>query len=357
MKPEAFHRRKNPLLVLKYIFCFAPAAAYFVLCYLGTLPYSEKAMLVLLVCCLLPFFTVLTLSLRHKRLIHGLSSIADTIEQSDLSTDLITLEEGDIGAIQHALYQLANEARHTIRSGKAQKEFLQEFVSHISHQMKTPIATLSMYHELMLDNPQVPRKDSQRFLRRGQEQIQRLVWLISALLQIAQLEADSIIMNPTPHSLLTTLSRAVHTFRDAARLKGIALELNDAEDCLLMQDEEWLTQAFENLIKNAVEHTPPGGSIAVSMGHNTFYVWVTIQDSGTGMDQYQIKHIFDAFYSRKDDDSNSTGLGLSLSKSIIRRHNGEIYVKSKKGEGSHFEITFPKDSTPLHNKNPLGSEQ
>lgn len=353
MKPAAFQKKPGVLSVLPYFACFAPLFAYLFLCGEGAFPFSLPVFFLFLLSCLAPFSVVLSLSLRKRKLIAGLSGIVEAVETGDLSTDLVTLEEGDLGAIQHAIFQLANEARHTIRSGQAQKEYLQEFVSHISHQMKNPISALSMYHELMLDNPDMPKEDASRFLRRGEEQLHRLEWLIGTLLQIARLEADSIVMKQSPSSLRRTLSQAVATFRDAAALKGIRLSLKESEDYLLLQDEKWLTQAFENLIKNAVEHTGQGGRVEVSMGQNNFFVWVTVQDTGSGMDRKQIKHIFDAFYSRKDDDSSSsTGLGLSLCKSIIQRHNGEIYVKSKKGEGSRFEITFPKNSGHIGDKSP-----
>ncbi|MFZ5974757.1 MAG: sensor histidine kinase [Bacillota bacterium] len=338
MKQPSFYGKRRYSIAFKYLLCFIPLGLY-LLIQRDRADYVAAVLLLLsaLAACCILFFS----ARRERRMLGGLQKIADAAE-SGFAAELSTLDEGMLGAVQHALCKIVNEARHTIASGAAQKEYMQEFVSHISHQMKTPIASISMYHELMQDNPEMPRADAERFLHRSQEQLKRLEWLISTLLQIARLEADSIVMEMRPQSLISTLHSAMKTFEEIAAQKGIALNLDAGEDYPLPHDEKWLTQAFENLIKNAIEHTDAGGTVGIQTGQNNFYVWVKIADNGAGMDEEKIKHIFDAFYSHREDDSVGAGLGLALVKSIIKRHGGEIYVKSKKGVGTRFEITFDK---------------
>lgn len=337
MNDYSFFGKRKVLRASKYVLCFLPFGLY--LLFNGSA--ADPAALLLLMAAFWAFGILFFNARRNRKLIKGLRRIVDAAESGDVQA-LSTLEEGTPGAVQHALCTIVNEARHTVESGAAQKKYMQEFVSNISHQMKTPIASLSLYHELMLDNPGMPRTDAERFLHRSQEQLKRLEWLIGTLLQIARLEADSIIMDKRPQSLVSTLRAALNTFEEIAARKEIALTLDASEDFPLPHDEKWLTQAFENLIKNAVEHTDRGGTISLHTGQNTFHMWVVLSDNGAGMDENQIKHIFDPFYSRKEDESGGAGLGLALVKSIVRLHDGEIYVKSKKGVGTRFEITFNK---------------
>jgi signal transduction histidine kinase len=340
LSTPSFYGKHTLTAALKYVLFFLPPVAYLI--YRGGRA-DNAALLLLLFSAVLASCVALYLAWQRRRLYRALYKIVQAAESGD-TAELSTLEDGAAGAVQHALYKVLNEARHTVASGAAQKEYIKEFVSHISHQMKTPIASISMYLELMLDNPGMPRADAERFMARGQEQLKRLEWLIGTLLQIARLEADSIVMDKLPQSLADTLRAAMGTFEEIAAQKGVALTLDAEADFPLPQDEKWLAQAFENLLKNAVEHTPPGGEIRLSTGQNNFLVWVTLEDTGEGMDEEQIRHIFDAFYSRKDDDAGGAGLGLALVKSIVARHGGEIYVKSKKGQGTRFEVTFPKSA-------------
>lgn len=225
---------------------------------------------------------------------------------------------------------------------KLEKKEMQTLLYDISHQLKTPLSALSMYTEL-LETRELSCRQRQKFAALSRTQISRMEWLIQGLLKLARVEYGSADMKIREASIAETLHMAAEPLYPAIRRKNIRYVMEAGEDIILAHDPEWLAEAVGNILKNAVEHTPPGGSAGIRAEDSPLTLTVTVWDTGNGIAPEEIPHIFERFYRAKDADADSVGIGLSLAKRIVAAMDGDIYVRSEPGRGSQFIITFIKN--------------
>lgn len=251
--------------------------------------------------------------------------------------------EGDEAAMQYAFSSMAQRLQFNAESLKKDKEYLKDFLSDVSHQLKTPLSALRMYNEILISNQMAPEKQRE-FLERSKEQIDRTGWLIQGLLKSARIDAGAVRMDLTDSYLIDTVQNAASPFEEQAKQRGIQLACQVDSGILLRHDSRWVTEALGNIIKNALEHTPDGGKIQVEAQETPMTVELSISDNGCGMESTEIPLIFERFYHRSGEASPANvGIGLSLARQILELNHADIYVKSAVGQGSTFLITFIKD--------------
>ncbi|MDP3064036.1 MAG: HAMP domain-containing sensor histidine kinase, partial [Chloroflexota bacterium] len=190
-----------------------------------------------------------------------------------------------------------------------------------------------------LDDPPAARQ----FLGRIQKEVDRMGRLVQELLELSRLESGQETLNLEPASVQSTVDEAVDRHRSQAEAAGVALNarLPDALP-LVLADGERLQQVLSNLLDNALKFTPRGGSVTVSASEEPGRVWVNVSDSGAGIADEHLPHIFERFY--KVDASRSgegIGLGLAIARHIVHAHGGDIKVSSREGEGSTFSFSLP----------------
>ncbi|MCU9815458.1 sensor histidine kinase [Paraclostridium sp. AKS73] len=167
--------------------------------------------------------------------------------------------------------------------------------------------------------------------------------MIQSILKLAKLDTNTVEFCKKEQSLNQTVKEVVYNFEEFAKEKDVKLELNNCDNIILNQDKFWLKEAFNNILKNGIEHTPKGGSVKVNLISNSVFYKVIIQDTGEGIEQSEIRKIFNRFYKNSTSSKrDSVGIGVAISKSIIESHNGYIDVSSEKGVGTTFSITFMK---------------
>lgn len=279
------------------------------------------------------------------RVYGGLRTLTRLATAPGYNGNLPSQGEGDFAALQNAVNQLASRTYFHINALKKDKEFLKNLMSDISHQLKTPLAALRMYNEILISKPSLDSEKRLCFLQRSQNQLDRTDWLIQGLLKMARVEAGVVEMHMKERYLIDTVCQSTEPFLETARQNKISLLTEIPTGILFPHDGDWVAEAFGNMIKNALEHTPAGGTVKIAALETPLTVEVNISDTGTGMEQSEIPHIFERFY-RKNTGINpaSAGIGLSLAKEIIEKNNGDIYVKSAHGHGSELIITFLKKS-------------
>ncbi|MDE6592702.1 MAG: HAMP domain-containing histidine kinase [Oscillospiraceae bacterium] len=232
-----------------------------------------------------------------------------------------------------------------------EENYVGGLISDISHQMKTPVAALMINCEIMQREPEMESWRRLDFLDRCMIQLDRLDWLIAGLLKSARLDSGAIEFDMKPHELREAISEAVELNRRAAEEKDIEIEDRTPEGMLLQMDIRWLCEAFGNIIKNSVEHTAEGGKIEIDGSETPLTAMVRISDNGAGIPSELLPRIFERFCSlspkgqpsSKGTSAKNVGLGLSISRSIIHRHNGNIRAESKPGRGTVFEVTFVRE--------------
>ena len=258
---------------------------------------------------------------------------------------LPAINEGDMQSLENSINLLVERSGFGMESLQADKMFLKNLLSDISHQLKTPLATLQLYSDLMLDHPNMEPAQREEFLQQSSQQLARIDWLIQGMLKMARLESGSILMQRKPTSLSSVALSAMSPFQAMADLKKVSLVSQIPDAISLNIDAEWTAEALGNLIKNALEHSHQGGHIRLTAKDTAMTVQLSVIDDGEGMESTELPYIFERFYRKQSQvKSSSVGIGLSLAKAILTENDADIYVKSAPGHGSEFVITFLKKS-------------
>lgn len=254
------------------------------------------------------------------------------------------LWKGGAGAFCRLSGQVEQLALSLQAKGEAErkaKKFLQDMISDISHQLKTPLAALDMYMEILsgeAENPETVRTFSQKSLA----SLERMEQLIQALLKMARLDTGNIVFEKKKCFISEITMQAAGELFERARREQKEIIMEGLPDACLYCDPEWTGEAVGNLIKNALDHTKAGGTIKIAWERSPAIFRLTVTDNGCGIAPEDIYHIFKRFYrSRSSSDRQGAGLGLSLAKAIVEGQGGTLSVESSPGEGSAFRISFP----------------
>lgn len=252
--------------------------------------------------------------------------------------------EGELSILQNEVYKVTVRMIELNERLLKDKTYLADTLADISHQLKTPMTSMMVMADLLGDSA-LPEDKKQEFIRNIQNQLERMEWLLSTLLKMSKLDAGTLRLNPSPTDLNQMINKAVSHLIIPMELKnqGLAISCKGRnENVMLNIDENWTVEAVSNIVKNCMEHTPEFGSINIEYGENPLYKYISIKDTGEGISDEDLPHIFERFYKGKNAGKDSVGIGLAFAKQIIIKENGSIEVTSKKGEGSTFFIKFYK---------------
>lgn len=218
-----------------------------------------------------------------------------------------------------------------------------DFVANVSHELKTPITVFKGSLELLLDHPSSEAPQYLQLLEHMQQQSERMESLVGDLLLLAKLEGHkSPIMSPISVNALCDKLQTTFAKKIAAKEQNIVWDIADELALKCVPDE--IESAFSNLIDNAINYTPIGGTIKVSCSKSLTELNFTVQDNGLGIDEVHIPHLTERFYrvnKSRGRSNGATGLGLAIVKHVMHRHKGQLVITSKLGQGSRFSCNFP----------------
>jgi two-component system phosphate regulon sensor histidine kinase PhoR len=236
---------------------------------------------------------------------------------------------------------------HDITREKEISQMKNDFVSHVSHELKTPLASITAYSEMLVDGEADTEETRKEFYSVIQNQAQRLNRLIEDILNVSRIESGLIKVQKQPMSMTILIEEQLQMIKGFAEEKGI--DVVGQEPIVFDQanvDKDMMSQVIVNLLSNAVKYTPSGGLVRISteVDEISKTVCVRVTDTGVGIPADEVEHVFDKFYrvgvNKKQ--AKGTGLGLNLVKQIVEKvHNGRVFVKSKCGEGSTFGFELP----------------
>lgn len=250
-------------------------------------------------------------------------------------------QEGQIGLLKTELIKMTNILRENVELLKNEKIFLNNAMSDISHQLKTPMTSLIILNDIMYDD--IPKEVRVDFLDKTKSQLNRMEWLIKSMLKLSKIEAKVIDFKKEQINIKEIIHKSIEPSKMLMELKDIDLSISGADDAMFIGDINWTVEAIVNIIKNCVEHTQNGGKLEISYAENPMYSEILIKDNGEGIEKEEIPKIFKRFYKGKNSSKeDSIGIGLAMAKSIINSQGGDIHVKSKKNEGTEFQITIHK---------------
>jgi len=252
-------------------------------------------------------------------------------------------EEGELYRLFHEVNSLAAVLNAHTKKERQEKEFLKNTISDISHQLKTPLAALNIYNGILQGETEgLPTV--QEFTALSEQELDRIETLVQNLLKITKLDAGTIVMDRHPENMAEMMEAVRKHFAFRAEHEGKEIRLAGDKEIMLLCDRVWMTEAVDNIVKNALDHTKEGGLVQIEWRGSASAVRLVIKDNGSGIHREDLYHIFKRFYrSRFSQDIQGIGLGLPLAKSIIEAHNGTIEVDSVEGMGTTFVIHFMKD--------------
>lgn len=250
-------------------------------------------------------------------------------------------QEGQIGLLKTELLKMTTILNEKVELLKREKIFLNNTISDISHQLKTPMTSLIMLNDLLYND--VPYEVKIDFLNKIKNQLNRMDWLIKSMLKLSKVEAKVINFKKDKVKFSELIHRAMQSMKIPMEIKNQKLTIEGSDNISYIGDIDWSVEALVNIIKNCVEHTPEFGNITITYKENPLFSELIIKDDGEGIHKKDIPHVFKRFYrGRSSSKEDSVGIGLAMSKSIIESQNGDIYVNSEKGKGTEFHIIFHK---------------
>lgn len=294
-------------------------------------------------CALALYALYLGFSLRRYRQMSRLADELDRLLHGQGSFDLDRYSEGELSILQSELSKLLVTLRRQSDSLKADKIWLADSLADISHQLKTPLTSLNLA-AAMLSEPELAPERRRELSRDVSRQLTRLEWLVSALLKLSRLDAGTAALNPVPTPVRPLLDTALDPIRIPLEVLQIALRIDCPEGVTAILDPDWAAEALGNILKNCMEHTPPGGTVTVAARENAVLTEIVISDTGPGIDPEDLPHIFERFYRGKSADPGSAGIGLALASTIIRASGGTVKAENGPNGGARFEIKLYKST-------------
>lgn len=280
----------------------------------------------------------------HYKLVQFSDSLCKTIDDMLNGTAAPAKnneEENLFHKINQRLERLYDVMRESHEIAAKERADLQELISDISHQVKTPLASLQMVNATLLEQP-MPEEKRQEFLCASISQIEKLEFLMTAMVKTSRLETGVISLAKNTQPVYDTLAAALGGILLNAEKKNICVSVDCPEDIAASHDRKWTSEALFNILDNAVKYTSAGGRIKVSVEAWEMYVKIDITDSGKGIAENRQGMIFKRFYREEEvHDIEGIGLGLYLAREIITMQGGYIKVSSAVGCGSTFSIFLP----------------
>ncbi|MCR5556175.1 MAG: HAMP domain-containing histidine kinase [Butyrivibrio sp.] len=268
-----------------------------------------------------------------------LNDYLDKVLAENYPPEIQDQEEGELSILKTNIYKVTGKLKHQKERLANDKLQLATAIADISHQLKTPLTSMMVMNDLLMDEEDPERR--QEFLQTQSAQLARMNWLIQTLLKLSKLDAGSVALGREEIPAKELVVEATKAFEIQRDLKNIAL-LTNVSDMTVKCDKNWTIEALQNIIKNCIEHMDAGGKLTIETEDTSIFSCILISDTGCGIAADDIPHIFERFYKGKNAGKDSVGIGLALTKTIIENQHGQTSVRSTEGAGTTFEIRLYK---------------
>ncbi|GED16812.1 sensor histidine kinase [Aneurinibacillus migulanus] len=277
---------------------------------------------------------------RYREL-EKLSVYLREISSGNYSLDVRDNQEGELSILKNDIYKVTlmlSEQRSLLQRDKLQ---LTDAISDISHQLKTPLTSMTVMADLLSD-PDLPPAKRTEFTHNIRIQLERIDWLVSSLLKLSKIDAKTIHFKKDQILMKKLIQKALEPVLIPMDIKEQTVSIEGDDNVSFVGDFNWTTEALINILRNGVEHTHEGGAIAITISENALFTEIVISDNGKGIPKEDLPYIFKRFYKGKNAGEGSIGIGLAIAHSIIASQNGVIDVTSNSEKGTQFRIKFYK---------------
>ena len=299
----------------------------------------------------------------QKRTIDGITKYIREINNKNYELKIKENAEDELSNLRNELYKITLMLKEEAENSKKDKKFLAKSLSDISHQIKTPLTSISIMLDELKDNQNMDEETRRRFIFEISRQAEQISFLTIALLKLSKLDSGTVEFEKSKYRLDVLVQNAIKNLEIPLEIKNIQVETNFDEvsevnkeknlnnnsaknnklnkaSLEVIGDYRWTLEAVTNIIKNCIEHTQESKKIHIQIRVTNVYTELIIEDEGEGIDEKDLKHIFERFYKGKNSSENSFGIGLSLSKTILEKQNASISCSSVLHKGTTFKIYF-----------------
>lgn len=304
---------------------------------------SYKYVFISAIICLafgIAFIVVFLLYLKmQKQQTMEIAKRIERINLGDYSLQIDRNSEDELSLLDNQIYRTAVKFREQAENSNKDKENLQKSLSDISHQLKTPLTSIIVMVDNILDDDDMPLEIRREFLSDIKHNTSTVSFLVQSLLTLSKLDAEAIRFKYADVDVKNIIDECIKNTAVMAEICNVSVETLCDDTYKLNCDKKWLCEAVTNIIKNCIEHSQ-NGNIKITADQNKLYTKISIKDNGSGITKEDLPHIFERFYKGKNSSDDSVGIGLSLAKTIIEKQGGYISVSSELNKGSEFVIKF-----------------
>lgn len=303
--------------------------------------YSVIKILLVVLMILLVFYLIVRYEIEDDLEINKIIKLIEDINHKNYELKLDDLSEDKLSILKQEIYKTTVMLREQADNSLKDKISLKESLQDISHQLKTPLTSITIMLDNMIDNPDMDNIVRDKFIRQIKREVLNITFLVQSILTLSKFESNTITFIEEDNNIKDIIDMAISNVANLCDLKDIKI-IFKGKNSKIYCDFRWQVEAITNILKNAIEYSDKGSKIIIEGMINNLYYEIKIKDFGKGMDKEDVDNIFKRFYKGKMSSGDSVGIGLSLSKKIIEKDNGLISVDSTKGEGTTFIIKYFK---------------
>lgn len=272
--------------------------------------------------------------------IKSITKLIEQINCKNYQLDIDNNSEGELSFLQNEVYKTTIMLKEQAENAQQDKTALKESLASISHQLKTPLTSMLIMLDNLLDNPKMDTQTREKFIIQIRREITNINFLVQNILKLSMFDANVIHFIPQDIKLDTIINEAIKNLSSLCDLKNIKINYQNNEKITISCDLKWQIEAITNILKNCIEHSFEDSVVDIMTNENKMYKEIIIKDYGQGIKQKDLNHLFDRYYKGSNSLPESNGIGISLAKEIIDHSNGIILVSSVVNEGTTFKIRY-----------------
>lgn len=276
---------------------------------------------------------------RRYRKLAQLSHEIDDMLHNQTPIHFEKYREGELSILESELSKMTLRLKEQAAALANDKKLLADSMADISHQIRSPLTSSNLILSLLTDPDLLPER-RQQLLQELTQLLSRIDWLVEALLKMSKMDAGTVCMQQNTVLVKPLVQRALEPLIIPMELREQTFLIRGPENASFTGDLSWSTEAVLNILKNGMEHTPPGGCISITFSENTIFTELIIEDNGPGFEKEDLPHLFERFYKGKHASEQSVGIGLALARMIIAQQNGTLKAENRPEGGARFTIKF-----------------
>ena len=281
---------------------------------------------------------------KRKNDIKDIIKYIEQINRRNYELEIDTISEDELSILKNEIYKTAVMLKEAALNSNKDKLNLKKSLEDISHQLKTPLTSILVLLDNLIDEPDMDSSIRNDFIIDIKRNVININFLVQALLKLSKFDANTVHFIKKENDLEIIAKEAIKNVSTLCDLRNINIKLTTLENAKVVCDAKWQIEAITNIIKNAIEHSKDNSSIIINIDNNRVYSKIEVIDFGDGISKRDIKHIFERFYKGANATSNSIGIGLALAKTIIEEDKGSIAVESNESNTKftikYFKLTF-----------------